>query len=324
MSNGHTEHDTPSSPDSTMDDNVTIPEEEFPKWYIRKYGRDFHNFSSPYFLPADSEEMERLNIQHGMLKDLLDVNTFGPLGGYLLDASSRQKRVVDLGSGSGIWVEEMASEFPHVKFIGLDLVPTATQYPPTNAQFECYDFLADRGLQLRDASIDIIHARCIISGIADYARLAQESLRVLYPRGCFLSAELDFRPEVMSVPNGSVPIPATREVIRRMMSIVPHALDPPSIPLVLETEGFVEVSSSVVMIPIGAWGDTEQMRLVGTRAQESMLRLIHALRPALLEKREATGEAIDIDDLLTRAQREIATQTVGVSMPYHMVHARRP
>ncbi|KAG9030908.1 hypothetical protein FRB95_003418 [Tulasnella sp. JGI-2019a] len=338
MLNGHSEQDSPSPQDSTMADNISISDEEYPEWFIQRHGRDFHKIPSPYFLPADRREMERLNIQHRLLKQLLNGNIFGPMAALLVDVPGREKRVVDLGSGSGIWAEEMALAFPHVKFIGIDLVPTATQYPPSNAQFECYDFLAGPGLRCRDASIDAIHARCITSGVNDYARLAQESLRALLPGGGFHSAELDFRPEFMTVRNGSLPIPATREVIRRMIELVPQALAPPSIPSALETAGFTEVTSNVEWVPIGDWMNTDRMKTIGRTARSCLVELVNALSPALIDQAIEVAGAVpgavvevvaevaakEVDDLLTRAGGEITALDAEVSIPYHLVHARRP
>ncbi|KAG8989554.1 hypothetical protein FRB94_014311 [Tulasnella sp. JGI-2019a] len=228
----------------------------------------------------------------------------------------------------------MAEDFPHVKFIGIDLVPIATRFPPNNEQFECYDFLAGPGLRCREASIDVIHARYITSGVNDYARLAQESLRALLPGGGFYSAELDFRPEFMTGSNGSVPIPATREVIRRMMELIPQALPPPSIPLALEAAGFTEVTSKVEWVPIGQWMDTERMRTIGETARSCLFELVDALRPALLDQATEVAGAVaegvvevaskGVDDLLARARGEITALDAKVSMPYHLVHARRP
>lgn len=82
-----------------------------------------------------------MNIQHDLLKELLNGNYVGPLRDILAwRPSQRQIRVLDLCTGTGKWyvtptvfilranhrcnlrrVVEMAGEFPHVKFKGLDI-----------------------------------------------------------------------------------------------------------------------------------------------------------------------------------------------------------
>ena len=74
-------------------------------------------------------------------------------------------------------VLEMAEEFPHVRFDGLDIgellslqhlpcviaymgpVPIATRYPPVNVLFEMHDI--NQPLRYRDEHYDLVHARSI-------------------------------------------------------------------------------------------------------------------------------------------------------------------
>jgi len=149
---------------------------------------------------------------------------------------------------------------------------------------------------------------------------------VLRPGACFLSAELDIRPDILTVtPNGGDPVvvvtmPATRELIRRMLNIL-QSLDPPSIPQALAQAGFQDVTSSVVWVPLGEWMDTVEMRTVGEMAVGCMLQYLDAIRPALLDQPGGTPESLDA--LLAQAQHEIQN-TAGVRIPYYLVHARRP
>ena len=83
-----------------------------------------------------------MNDQHDLLKELLDGNYVGPVGDILAwRPMQRQIKVLDLCTGTGKWyvtlscifilqanrrcylrrVVEMAAEFPHVKFNGLDI-----------------------------------------------------------------------------------------------------------------------------------------------------------------------------------------------------------
>ena len=82
-----------------------------------------------------------MNIQHELLKGLLDANYVGPVRDHLARRPSQhQVKVLDLCTGTGKWyvmsytfimranrrchlrrVVEMAKEFPHVRFNGLDI-----------------------------------------------------------------------------------------------------------------------------------------------------------------------------------------------------------
>ena len=84
---------------------------------------------------------QRMNVQHDLLKELLGGNYVGPVRDLLARRPlQRQIKVLDLCTGTGKWyvtprifillanrrwhlrrVVEMAEEFPHVKFNGLDI-----------------------------------------------------------------------------------------------------------------------------------------------------------------------------------------------------------
>lgn len=142
---------------------------------------------------------KRQNGLHELLRELIGRPFVGPVQGLLARAPGEQRRVLDLGTGTGCWcadepshtrlwpssltqlcrVLEMAQRFPHVRFYGVDigasarrmtvpprfngtarlLVPIATRYPPTNVMFEMHD-IRDRS-RYEDGSIDMVHARFI-------------------------------------------------------------------------------------------------------------------------------------------------------------------
>ncbi|KDQ11193.1 hypothetical protein BOTBODRAFT_35497, partial [Botryobasidium botryosum FD-172 SS1] len=193
----HTPNGSDSRPPSRADSMrsiATIESDEIPAYYKVSHGRRFYSQRlgySPYVLPADPREMERLNLQHETIKLLIAGNHLGPVEEILAsDQGGRQRVVMDLGTGSGIWVEQMAHAFPHVKFIGVDLVPTATSYPPEHVRFECYNFV-QHNIRHPDASVDFVHARFLSLGISNYPGLLNEIARVLRPGGLFFSGEWD-------------------------------------------------------------------------------------------------------------------------------------
>jgi ubiquinone/menaquinone biosynthesis C-methylase UbiE len=66
--------------------------------------------------------------------------------------------VVDIGTGSGRWVVEVANAFPESYVIGTDISPIqSTDDVPENCEFIVMDL--NDGLQFNDGSIDLVHSR---------------------------------------------------------------------------------------------------------------------------------------------------------------------
>ncbi|KAG8925392.1 hypothetical protein FRC03_002497 [Tulasnella sp. 419] len=89
------------------------------------HGRAFNTQSDTYMLPADDVEHSRLDVQHNLLRLNLN-NSLYPapeLVRKVLAPGPEAPSVLDIGTGSGRWVLDMAAEFPHAEIVGLDLAP---------------------------------------------------------------------------------------------------------------------------------------------------------------------------------------------------------
>lgn len=61
----------------------------------------------------------------------------------------------------------MATEFPHVDFVSLDMVPLVPHTPRANVIFEVYDVY--NGLAEPDASFDMVHTRRTVSQVGGHS-----------------------------------------------------------------------------------------------------------------------------------------------------------
>jgi SAM-dependent methyltransferase len=69
-------------------------------------------------------------------------------------------RVLDMACGSGVWVLEMATEFPNAQFYGVDMVPLyPSEIKPPNTSFQQVDIL--KGLPFPDEYFDYVHMRLV-------------------------------------------------------------------------------------------------------------------------------------------------------------------
>lgn len=123
-------------------------------------GRRVH-VDTPYILPTDKFEGDRLDLQHHLLKVAAGKNYRAPL---------RQPRaILDVACGTGLWCREMASEFKHAQVTGFDIDRTPLErslerldpkgmFPPN---FTFLEADALKPFPFADQSFDFTHARFI-------------------------------------------------------------------------------------------------------------------------------------------------------------------
>jgi hypothetical protein len=85
----------------------------------------------------------------------------------------------------------MARQFPHTRVTGVDMAPTPLPEDqlPGNIEFEIDDI--NLGLEQFQNRFDLVHLRCIASGIRDYAQVITYAARCLKPGGLLISIEID-------------------------------------------------------------------------------------------------------------------------------------
>lgn len=85
--------------------------------YRYELGRRYHSYrSGRHFLPNDEQEQDRMDLTHAEMMLLLDNNLF-------LAPIKTPQRVIDLGTGTGIWAIDFADIAPEAQVIGNDLSP---------------------------------------------------------------------------------------------------------------------------------------------------------------------------------------------------------
>ena len=98
--------------------------------YKTENGRRYHAFrEGSYVFPNDEQEQERLDLIHRMFSISLDERLhIAPI--------TTPRRILDLGTGTGIWAVEIAEKFPNASVIGNDLSAIQPRWVPPNLSFE--------------------------------------------------------------------------------------------------------------------------------------------------------------------------------------------
>ncbi|KAK7684457.1 hypothetical protein QCA50_012404 [Cerrena zonata] len=307
MPGGNDDDDDRSDTDS---DITEVDAAEIPFYFTERDGRLFHSHgSSPYPLPVDAAEQNRINGQHDLLRQRM--------GGIYVDRGrviealrpsiSRVRKVVDLGTGTGKWVLDMAFEFPDVMIHGIDIVPIATMHPPDNVYFEIHDI--NTRLRFHDASVDIVHARSVSMAVQSYPALVNEVARILRPGGLFLACEWG-RCAAMENnldPHHLTPFAcrfyhAVAETLHRSRGLAPVAN---YLKDFIESSGrFDRVECKRIIMPIGTWHRDPSMQQLGDRFRQSLEVYVNSMQLMMIQ---AGRDPVGVRELVDGYVKEMYT-----------------
>jgi SAM-dependent methyltransferase len=145
--------------------------------YRYENGRRYHAYrDGRYPLPNDEAEQDRLDLFHHIFRLVLGGKLFcAPIG-------NDPRRVLDFGTGTGIWAIDFVDEFPGATVIGTDLSPIQPNVVPPNCIFYVDDVESEWTFS-PDEAFDFIHGRAISGSIADFDMLYRRIYDNLKPGG---------------------------------------------------------------------------------------------------------------------------------------------
>lgn len=219
--------------------------------------------NSYYLLPKDLQEINRLDFQHFLLRRLLGGNYAAPL-------PQSTRSILDVGCGTGLWVREMAQQFPRTQIVGLDLeLSNVANNHPANCWFVTGNIL--QGLSFSSESFDFVHQRLLVAALPAQAWpvVVKELVRVSSPSGWVEMLEIG-----QSMTN---PGPATSrylewwtELSKRTdfdTTVVEHLGD------MLQDAGLKQVNQQKIKAPAGQWGGH-----AGTLLATDMIEVLRAMK----------------------------------------------
>ncbi|RPA82441.1 S-adenosyl-L-methionine-dependent methyltransferase [Ascobolus immersus RN42] len=152
--------------------------------YVYENGRRYKSdrgTKGEYLLPNDEKEQERLDLTHHMYRIMLKGELFkAPI--------KKPKRVLDLGTGTGVWAIDFGDLFPDAEVIGTDLSPIQSTWVPPNVKFQIDDFEEDWNFE---QPFDYIHARHLVGSVKDWPRFMKQIYDNLVPGGYFEIMDFD-------------------------------------------------------------------------------------------------------------------------------------
>lgn len=198
-------------------------------------------------MPIDERELERNDIQHAkyllLLHDRLCMTE--------LDSPTR---ILDVGTGTGIWAIDMGDLHPQAEVIGTDIAPVQPSWVPPNVRFVIED--AEDHWTFTPGSFDFVYSRETIFAIRDWPRLISQAWTALKPGGLLELASTSPRTHC---DDGSIDLSTSYFVqtvnsYYEMATAMGTSLDAPySWAEQMRAAGFVDVQEHNFKMPMGPW-----------------------------------------------------------------------
>ncbi|KAK1676403.1 S-adenosyl-L-methionine-dependent methyltransferase, partial [Colletotrichum godetiae] len=149
--------------------------------YRRIHGRTYSQ-KTDYWGPNDETQNEALEIAHYWETLFFDDRLF------LAPLNRSPQKVLDVGTGTGIWAIDFADEFPSAEVIGVDISPIQPPWVPTNCKFY-FDDVEQPWTFAQE--FDFIHIRHLEASIENWPVLYKQAFDHLIPGGFIEIKEFD-------------------------------------------------------------------------------------------------------------------------------------
>ncbi|KAJ0350295.1 hypothetical protein COL154_013334 [Colletotrichum chrysophilum] len=285
--------------------------------YRRENGRTYHRLSDgKYILPNDDLEQERLDIVNHVWMVTLD-NRF-----CMCPKNEGAKRVLDLGTGTGIWALDYADAFPDAEVIGVDLSPIQPGYVPPNCVFEIDDVEKE---WTWTKPFDFILARNMIGCFSDWEAAIEQAYNHLEPGGWMEIQDSEWpavcddgsMTEDMAIYKYTTMGAEACEEIGRTISKT-HTFD-----RLMREAGFEDVVKIPLKFPISPWPKDRRLKEIGLWTQASLLPGLEGLALANFTRTLGwTREETLV--LCAQTRRDIQDPKIHAYWNGYVIYGRKP
>lgn len=281
-------------------------------------GRRYHSYgSAEYAFPNDDNEVERLDLQHHMMTALMQNRL------WWAPINHNPLRVLDIGTGTGVWAMDFADIFPSAEVIGTDLSPIQKSWVPPNCRFEIDD--AEREWTFGVDSFDFIHARNLICAIRDWPRLVHQCYEHTRPGGWveFQMKHVDIKSDDGTLPPDSALRRWGELTFEASAKMGTDFVETTKVHEYMQQSGFVNVQQHICKLPIGPWAKNRQLKKVGALELVNFVDGIEGLSLRMFCK--VLGMSIEaVQVLLMEIRQEAKNSKVHSYYPFYVIYGQKP
>lgn len=244
-------------------------------------------------------EQERLDITHHVFR----LSLVGDLCISKLRDDGPQ-RILDVGTGTGIWAIEMGDLHPAAEVIGTDLSPIQPQFVPPNVRFVIDDATDDWAFPTEH--FDFIFVRTMGGSIQDWPKFLRACYDHLKPGGKLEIAE--GRANFWYLDDGSVSENSYtyRWLMEwRRLSAKLHFDVFPLLPGMIEQLPFEKLTTVEKLCPLGGWPKDRKLKEVGRWFKAQFLEMALEAYTLALFVRVGGWQELEVKALLAHVRGEM-------------------
>ncbi|KAF4958006.1 hypothetical protein FSARC_11135 [Fusarium sarcochroum] len=283
-------------------------------------GRTFHSDrgNAAYWGSNDERQSEAMDIAHHIWTLAHD----GEL--YFAPLKDDVQKVLDIGTGTGIWAIDFADKFPGCEVIGTDISPIQPGWVPPNLKFEIED--CNQEWTFPADSFDYVHLRYLVGCIPDWTELFSQAFKTLKPGGWVESFEISptaesdddtVTYESAMAQWGRIFIEASKKIGNSFTVVDDNAQKP-----ALEKAGFVDIHEWEFKCPLNPWPKDPTLKEIG---QYGELFLTQDTEGFVTLAANLLGWSIEeVHVYIAKFRREVRNRKHHVYIRLRAVWARKP
>ncbi|EFQ34885.1 methyltransferase domain-containing protein [Colletotrichum graminicola M1.001] len=201
--------------------------------------------------------MERLDMVHTLMVKTIGNRLFlAPID------EAKTHRILDVGTGTGIWSMEMGDLFPKAEILGNDLSAIQPDWVPPNVKFEIDDVESE---WVNDQKYDFIFSRYLSGSLADWPTYVRRVYENLSPGGWAEFQDWSFQ---MTSDDGSLEGTDLQRWVNLFMDASrafgrDAQVGPKLEGLVRDNTGLINIHHLPYKIPAGPWAKDPYLKDIG-------------------------------------------------------------
>ncbi|GJD00495.1 methyltransferase domain-containing protein [Colletotrichum higginsianum] len=280
--------------------------------YRKENGRTYHRYrDGKYHFPNDEAENERLDLQH----HIFDLSFDGKLGlAPPNDPDAKVGRVLDLGTGTGIWAMDYGDDHPgaEVGIITTIAADRRVYSVPPNVKFEIDDI---EDSWTYSQPFDYIHSRMMNTSISNWEEYLRQSFKYLNPGGWLELQEF-------ALPVSDDDTLTEEHALYQSMKYLGEAaaktnrafVDLDALKPMMEAAGFVDVAEMRFKWPSNTWPRHPKFKELGAWNYENITTGLQGFLMAALT-RGLGWRADEVNVLAAQARKDVGDKSIHAYWP---------